>query len=108
MMQRVIGRLAAISWLALAGVTAAGMVLSGTSAIALNTTFVAVFAAVAAFLYWRARIVEAVARRHPDSAEVAALLRIETIAAIGALLTGLLCVSGAIFRVWREGMALFG
>ena len=107
-MTRWLGYLAALSWLTLAAVTASGSVLIDASLVHVNFTMAGVFAAIAAFLAWRARVVDALRRRYTDSPEIGRLLLVEGISSTGAFILGTGCLTAAALRVWSEGVAVFG
>ena len=108
LLTRLLGILAAVSWLLLSVVTAYGITRGEQNSITINLTVAAVFAGFAALFFLRSRAVEGVRRRNPDSIEVRRLLLIEGIFGTFQLLAGCLLTTAAAFRVWGEGMPVFG
>jgi Kef-type K+ transport system membrane component KefB len=105
---RLLGYLAAVSWLLLAVVTAYGITRGGQNSVTINMIVAAIFAGIAVLLYLRHRAVEDVRSGNPDRVEIRRLLLIEGIFAALGLVSGCLLLTAAAFRVWREGMPVFG
>jgi hypothetical protein len=108
LLTRLLGYLAAVSWLLLAVVTAYGITRGGQNSVTINMIVAAIFAGIAVLLYLRHRAVEDVRSGNPDSVEIRRLLLIEGIFAALGLVSGCLLLTAAAFRVWREGMPVFG
>ncbi|MEH6420628.1 hypothetical protein [Pseudomonas sp. CGJS7] len=101
------GRIAAASWLALAALTAAG-ILFGADTVVINLVMATFFAAIAGLLAWRQRVVGKLGREFPGHPLVRSLLRSE-LATMGlAVAIGILLVCAAGYRVFFERLPVFG
>lgn len=103
-----VGHIAGLSWMALAAVTLAGAIFRSPSLFAINFAMVAIFAAVGAFVVWRAITIDRLLASVPDSIQALRTRQVELVASFSMLVVGLACLAGAVKRVWSEGASVFG
>ncbi|KGM48916.1 hypothetical protein ATO9_09435 [Pseudooceanicola atlanticus] len=107
-MSRLVGYLASLSWGGLAAVTLVGAIFRNPSLPAINYVMVAVFAAIGAFVAWRAAAIDQLLCGLPASKETRRARQVEFIASSAMLGLGAVCLTGASLRIWSEGAAVFG
>lgn len=88
--------------------TAAGALTTRASLLHVNWIMAGVFATIGLFLAWRTEIIERLRNRNPAIPEIERLLLIEAISATAMLLAGIFCMLAAGYRVWSEGVSVFG
>ena len=95
LINRVLGYAAALSWLGLATVTAAGTLTTQASLLHVNWTMAGVFATIGLFVAWRTASIERLRSRNPAIPEIERFLPIEAISVTEMLLAGILCMLAA-------------
>lgn len=107
-MNRLLGYLASVSWFLLAAVTALGPLLGSSSVAPVNAVMAMVFTCCAVFFLWRTNTVETLRIAFKGSPELRQFLLVDLISATATLLLGIVLLTGAVFRVWFEGLPVFG